>query len=176
MTNPAQPQPQQTAKNSKCAETFVGPKCLGDQDPGPGPRTGTLDRDLHRPLRERRPLLSGGDRRRSFVWVHQTLATARQKGRAQRGHAGRRGDGWGGDVGVGDRRSPFVRHAPSAFLCWRHSFPKFPRANPAARLGVSTADTYGVVTVCLALPPPLPRPSSRKSRSEEKRALSRVFR
>lgn len=90
MTNPAQPQPQQTAKNSKYAEAFVGPKRLGDQDPGPGPRTGSFTAPS-----ERRLLLSGADRRRFFVWVHQTLATARQKGRGQRGHAGRRGETWG---------------------------------------------------------------------------------
>lgn len=145
-----------------------------DRDLGPGPWTGTFTApsergDLCSLAVTGGVLLSGSTR----LWPQpDKRAEHRGDTRDDGGTGG--GETWG--WGIGERRSPFVRHAPPAFLCWRHSFPKFPRANPAARLGVSTADTYGMVTVCLALPPPLPRPSSRKSRSEEKRALSRVFR
>lgn len=54
-------------------------------------------------------------------------------------------DEWKGEIG--DRRSPFVRHAPPAFLCLCHSFPKFLRANPAARLRVSVPNTYSVIII-----------------------------
>lgn len=57
-------------------------------------------------------------------------------------------DEWKGEIG--DRRSPFVRHAPPAFLCLCHSFPKFLRANPSARLRVSVPNTYSVIIIHFA--------------------------
>lgn len=64
-----------------------------DRDLGSGPWTGTY---TFAPS-ERRPLLSGGDRQRSFVWVHQTLtkgpSTEGTRGTTGRRVGGRRGGG-----------------------------------------------------------------------------------
>lgn len=90
---------------------------------------------------------------------------------------------------IGERRSPFVRHAPLAFLCSCHSFQ---RANPAARLRVSVSNTYSVIIIHLALSAeacaPLPRsvpgrsapvppgaPGARTSGVEEKRVFCTPF-
>lgn len=144
--------PLKNKKNSKRSQAG----CLWEHKPTPPAP----------PPTERRPLLSGCDGRRSFVRLRQT------KGRAWRGHAGRqRGRG---RVNGRVRSASSGTFCPTRSLCFPCWGPSIPEANPAARLRVSLANTYSVVTVHVAFPP-LPRPSSRKAGAREGGRLRRLL-